>query len=160
MTLVCLDTHILIWGLKHEAEPGQEEMIARARALLESFDKDNTQVMIPSVVLAELLINIPSEQHLGFISELERKFMIIPFDSGASLKYADLWNTKKQIRNEDSTFTREHFKTDLMIVASAISRESDCIYSGDAYIQKVSIGSIECLNIPPLSGQIGLEFPK
>ena len=26
MSLVCLDTHILVWGIKEEATPGQEEL--------------------------------------------------------------------------------------------------------------------------------------
>jgi len=31
MKKVCLDTHILIWGVKGESTPGQEDMISKAK---------------------------------------------------------------------------------------------------------------------------------
>lgn len=53
MKKVCLDNHILIWGVRGVATPGQEDHVERARQLCEDLDQSDSRVMIPSVVVAE-----------------------------------------------------------------------------------------------------------
>lgn len=40
MNLVCFDTHIIIWGIKKQATPGQEGNIEKAKDLIEMCEKD------------------------------------------------------------------------------------------------------------------------
>ncbi len=39
MKLVCLDTHVIIWGIVKQATPGQENMIQKAKNLFEFLDQ-------------------------------------------------------------------------------------------------------------------------
>jgi hypothetical protein len=62
MALICFDTNILIWGIKEQSGKGQEEIIPRAKDFISSLD-DETTVLIPSIVVAEILMPIPKELH-------------------------------------------------------------------------------------------------
>lgn len=158
MKPVCLDTHVIIWGIKHEADPGQEDMITRATALIKSLDSTNTQMIIPSIVLAELLTKIPPEEREAFVSELSSDFMIYPFGIESSISFSDLWAQKKSKYKQDLAYSREHMKADFMIVATALSSSSSCIYSEDKGVQKASENLIECKNIPQNVLQLDFSF--
>lgn len=43
MSLIVIDTQILIWAVKREATPGQEPMIEKAARYLEHLDKCKDQ---------------------------------------------------------------------------------------------------------------------
>jgi hypothetical protein len=60
MKRVCLDNHILIWGVRGVSTPGQEQEIERAKQLFEDLDQSDARVMIPSVVVAEFWQESPS----------------------------------------------------------------------------------------------------
>jgi hypothetical protein len=49
--IVCFDTQVVIWGIKKEAIPEQEHMIARATALIEKCQEDDTKIIIPSITV-------------------------------------------------------------------------------------------------------------
>ena len=160
MKVVCLDTHVLIWGIKEEAEPGQEEMILRAKALLAKLDEEKVPVVIPSVVLAELLMNIPKSEHELIIKKIEKRFIISSFDARTSSCFADLWYRKKEIRKEEPKCTRDHLKADLMIVASAITAGSDHIYSCDDHVSKASANQITCTDLPKADAQLKFDLTE
>ena len=54
-SIVCLDTQIVIWGVKKQSTPDQSEMILRAEYLLEKFLSSGTKILVPSIVVAEIL---------------------------------------------------------------------------------------------------------
>lgn len=51
--IVCLDTNVLIWGIRAFASPGQEQMLEDAKALVQKLDQENHRVIIPSPVIFE-----------------------------------------------------------------------------------------------------------
>lgn len=59
LTLVCLDSNIVIWGLKGIASPGQEGMVQKAKAFLQHLQENHTTALIPMPVLAEILFIFP-----------------------------------------------------------------------------------------------------
>jgi hypothetical protein len=61
---------VLIWGVQERARSGQEEMIQRAKYLFGEFTQAQTKVLIPSIVVGEFVVGIPSDMHGIFLSKL------------------------------------------------------------------------------------------
>ena len=55
MKLVCVDNHVLVWGIKEQAMDGQEDMIPRTKAFFDDCKKNDIQIMVPAVVVGEML---------------------------------------------------------------------------------------------------------
>jgi predicted nucleic acid-binding protein len=154
MAVVCLDTQTLIWGIKREASPGQENMILKAECLIRDLYETRTDVIIPALVVAELLMPLKEEDYSGFLSQINQKFMVVPFDTSAAAHFATLWKAwRDRNPNQGGKMrqpTRAEMKTDLMIIATAISRQADCIYSEDSDIDKFAQGRIVIKTLPPI----------
>lgn len=159
MKAVCLDTNVLIWGIKGEAELGQEHMIPRAKAFLKHLDENQIPAVIPTIVLAEFLARSDSSKHAEITQKLEKSFLIIPFDTRSSSKFSDLWKTKNGIRKDQPICTRDHMKADLLIVASALSSGVKSICSSDPHVKKAADGMVPCTDLPEFADQLhlGLE---
>ncbi|MBE9062453.1 type II toxin-antitoxin system VapC family toxin [cf. Phormidesmis sp. LEGE 11477] len=153
-----MDTNILIWGIKRQASSGQENMILKARHLIRTLEEDRINVIIPSLVLAELLMPIESRDYGDFLAKMNKRFMIAPFDTQAAMHYATLWKQWREQTTQSSSEkqtqpTRTKMKTDFMIVATAISRKAECIYSQDTDIIKFSKGHVDVRGLPPVFHQ-------
>jgi predicted nucleic acid-binding protein len=158
MKVVSLDTHILIWGIKEDAEPGQEHMIQLAKNLLAKLDEEKVIIIIPSIVLGEFLMRVPKNEHAQYLKKLEKRFIIASFDVKASSCFADLWLNKKKIRKEDPTCTRDHLKADMMIAAIAITAGSELIYSCDDHISKAAGDALKCSDVPKEDKQLAFNL--
>lgn len=166
MSLVCLDSHILVWGIKEEATPGQEIMIPKAKRFISWLDEEKHEVIVPSIVIGELLMRVPSAQHEHVTSIFQKRFKIPPYDVMAASCYATIW----QKRNEDKTVeylrnkmnaTREEIKADCQIVAIAVTQKASCIYSYDDKLKRFAEGFIEVKEMPRLidpASQTALEM--
>ncbi len=127
-------------------------MIHRAADLINTLDKSSSQVIVPSLVLAELLMPVKAEDYGRLLADISKKFRVVPFDTKAAFYYASLWkswrekNTAAQLG--DNRPTRAKMKTDFMIVATAVSRKAECIYTADSDIEKFAKGHIEVLKLP------------
>ncbi len=51
--IVCVDAHILIWGLKKQASKGQEKMIQKSEDFFEWADSEKISVLVPTIVIAK-----------------------------------------------------------------------------------------------------------
>lgn len=163
--LVCLDNHILIWGIREEATLGQEDMIRRTKLFLDLLDKKKAQIIIPSVVAGEFLLGIPLKNHQKVMEVLEKNFQIVPYDTAAALIAAELWIEKNKgssgiseelkVGLQDSS--RIKLKDDCKIVATAIKCKADCLYSEDDGVKKFAQDRIEVKEVPrDLKEQMGL----
>jgi len=63
MAVVCLDSQILVWGIKQQATAGQEDMIPRAKAFLKWLDDNDKKVIIPAPIITEILMPVPIEDY-------------------------------------------------------------------------------------------------
>lgn len=164
MKLVCLDSHILIWSIKEEATPGQEAMIPKSKAFLRWLDETNTRVLIPTVIIAEFLMRIPPDMHTTVSNLMQQDFLIAPFDTQAAANFSKIWQTNKEqkvIRELiASGKTRQELKVDSMIVAIAVSRNAECVYSYDDGLKKFANGYIDVKQIPELPEQKALLFAE
>ncbi len=151
--IVCVDTHILIWGIKKEASQGQEQMIQLANDFLQSLDKEKVITIVPSVVIGELLLRIFPENHDEFISQFSQDFLVAPYDILAASFSAKVWQKNKtegtieNIRNENTSVNREIIKIDCQIIGIALAQKANCIYSYDPHIIKLATDFIETKSI-------------
>lgn len=158
MNRVCLDNHILIWGVRGIATFGQEQQVEQARQLFEDLDQSNAQVMIPSVVVAEFLAGIPKLQHGNLLNALNRRFQIPPFDTRTAALAAELWleaaernpHLKDQVKEAFPRTEKAKIKADMMILATALARDADILYTHDGPLAKVALGRIDVRQLPPL----------
>lgn len=134
MSIICLDTQILIWAIKEETESDQEDMIYRSKALIERLDKTGKRLLIPSIVIGEFLIRMPSETHQTTTNLIQRNFMVASFDIRAASHYAKIWRVKQDKASLDKLKalgkTRQELKADRMIIATALANGADA-YSGE-----------------------------
>ena len=103
MSLIVIDTQILIWAVKREATAGQEPMIEKATRYLEYLDKCKDRIIIPSVVVSEFLANVPDDREAAVLQALQERFMIMPFDTLAAVYAARVWRKNSEGNPEFSS---------------------------------------------------------
>lgn len=156
MDLVCFDTQIIIWGVKRQATPGQKDKIDKAKYLISICERDGIDIMVPSVVVAEILCALDSSLHNAFSEFMHRRFIVPPFDTQAALHFAEMWRNKKQIK-DDSRISRAEMKADFMITATAMARGAKCIYSEDVGLKKFAQDYIDIRPLPSIERQMSIE---
>ncbi len=113
--IVCIDSHIVIWGIKNQSEPSQDAMRERAKIFLEQLDQNKIQVLIPTIVIAETLIKELEQKHPVFMKVFSENFIIGDFNMGVAEVYARIMR-KRLERHKIS----EKIKFDMAIAATAI----------------------------------------
>jgi predicted nucleic acid-binding protein len=154
--IACLDTNILIWGIRSYSNPGQENLIEDSKALLEKLEKEKDRVIIPSPVIFEYLLGIGDRSILAKIqNELSKRFEIAPFDNLAAHICADIWlekNNGQSVAPELQKFAPKAFlKVDCQIVSIAVSRNAEIIYTHDSRKSLLAFAEnhIKISDIPP-----------
>jgi predicted nucleic acid-binding protein len=153
MRLICFDNNVLIWGIKGDATPGQRDMIPRTKSFIESLNNDKEiSILIPAVVVAEYLLPVPYNEHANVLKVFNESFIVAPFDADAASKYSLIWSTHKSSGTLDTLLKKNigknELKIDGMIVATAYSRNAQCIYSHDEGIRSFAQGFIDVKDIP------------
>lgn len=121
---VGLDTMTMIWGLQgiepRGGNPQQmnlTEMQQRAVILLDILEEQKEKIVVPSVMVAELLVKVDLADHSNYLAELQRRFFIPLFDLPASALAATLWVKHKSLPKAEQ-MGRTTVKSDVMIVAT------------------------------------------
>jgi len=157
MKRVCLDNNVLIWGIRGVSTPGQEGMITRTQALLEDLDEADADVLVPAVVVSEFLAGVPKPQHTGLLEVLNRRFQLPPFDVRTAAVAAGLWRDAAERNPHLKDLVKEAFpgtatakiKADIMILATALVRKADVLYTHDGPLRTIADGLIEVRDLPP-----------
>lgn len=157
MKLVCLDNNILIWGIRKKATTGQEDHIRRAAALFKELDESSAQIMVPTPVLSEFLTFIPEQQQDVIVASFSRHFQLTPFDVHAAATAAKIWRSlaaenvtwKDAVKAEVEGLIHARIKYDIQILAIAISRRAEVLYTHDKGLMKLAEGRIEVKTLPP-----------
>ncbi len=158
---VCLDNHILIWGIRAVATTGQEVMIIRAKALIKELDQADAEVLVPTVVVGEFLAGVPREQHGELVNVLNRRFQVPPYDVRAAAVAAGLWRDyasrkptlRELIEAEFPGTQKAKIKADVMILATALARRADILYTHDGPLKTIANGLIEVRELQPVEVQ-------
>lgn len=156
MTVICFDTHLLIWGIRGYAEPTQSHMIGRTRRYIQHLDSQREQIMVPTPALAEYLVGVPPQDRERHRRALERHFIFPAFDFPSAQLAAELQQNRellKEVRRESNT-PRQCLKTDVMIIAVAIAHGANKIITHEfKSFKKLAGGMIEVEDIPDISEQ-------
>jgi predicted nucleic acid-binding protein len=158
--IYCIDSNIIIWGIKKQASKGQEEMIARAEQIFAKADELEDYILIPTVALSEILA--PELPHIRakYLEIFKKSFIVAPFDERAALKYAEIMHERfEEVKDlAASTNTpRQKTKVDHMIIATALVHGATAIYSTDEGLRKFAKGLIDVRDVPPLKQVIQVQ---
>ena len=151
--ILCIDSQILIWGIKKQCTEGQENMIQRAEYFFKWADEEKHHLLIPTVVIAEILSPEPREKHSEIMSLISENFIIGNFDTLCAIRYANILNSRFMDLKKfayDNGIRREKMKTDFMIVSTALAYNANIIYSNDAHLTTYAKGLIAVNNIPQM----------
>lgn len=164
MDLVCFDTQQMIWGIKEQATEGEEDMVARTKAFIRHLDEKGTRILVPSIVVAELLIRVPPELHSMVSNLVERSFVVGDFDLRASSCFARMWRDKKdrgviQTLQHQASVAKVKLRADCMIAATAVANGASCIYSHDKDVKAIAEGHILVREVPLIEEQLDLFDP-
>lgn len=131
-------------------------MISRTQALFEDLDGSDADIMVPAVVVSEFLAGVPKPQHPGLLEVLNRRFQLPPFDVRTAAVAAGLWRDAAERNPHLREFVRETFpgtekakiKADMMILATALMRKADILYTHDGPLRAIADGLIEVRDLP------------
>jgi predicted nucleic acid-binding protein len=146
MSLVCLDSQIIQWGLfkRYPQSSKAVTLITQATAFIEWLEKGRHEVILPSIVLGEILSPVPRELHVEIMSQISREWMIANYDSRAAkifagMRYdADHKQIIKDIQAKDPCATRKQLNADGMIIATAIANNVNKLYSYDSALIRMA----------------------
>jgi predicted nucleic acid-binding protein len=155
--IVCIDTHVLIWGIKKDSSSSQKMMIERTINFLNWLQKEQQIIIVPAPVLGEFLMKIPHDEHPKITREIQSRFIVPPYDAATASMFARIWQTNKNNGLPSEKDGREKIKTDSMIVAVAVVNNAKILYSEDPGLQKFAKGFIETRNIPLIPRQLTLD---
>lgn len=161
--IYCIDSNIIIWGIKKQATPGQEEMIARAEQFFFHADEYEDIILVPTMVLAEILAPEPPQIRAKYLEILSKNFVLVSFNEMASLKYAELlYNRFEDVRNiaTSTNVTRQRMKVDHMIIATALVNNAAAIYSTDQGLKSFAQGYIDVRDLPPIKTTLPFQASK
>lgn len=156
MSTVCFDTNIIINAIQ---ENELEENIVKTKLLIHDCKVRKINIIIPSLVIAEILMGLEQEKISFFCSDIGKLAMIVPFDIKAALEYGKI-SRVKWTKRQDLDIPRNKMKIDMLIIATAIANKAECIYSEDEGLMRVADGFIETRKLPGYRHQteIGLQL--
>lgn len=106
------------------------------------MDKTGKTIILPSLVVAELLVPIEPDMHQMVINLITQHYVVAPFDTKASSIFARILKSK-------------------MNDGTAIAQNAECIYSYDTNdIVRFADGYIPVLEMPTILNQLPLPTPE
>ena len=165
MTIVCIDTQILSFGLIKTPPKGHEHLVNHAAEFLKWIEKQQYRVIVPTIVVSELLTAVPEENHVSILKLFERDWLIVDFDLRAARQFANMRGDhirKNRLHHmidpNRPGATREALKADVMIIATAIAHNADIIYTHDRNLLKLAEGFIEAKLFQDLPYQMPIQW--
>lgn len=155
---ILIDNMIVSWGIRGEANPEQRHLVGWTQHFLQQCETEGTRIFIPAPVVAESLLRVPLEEHETVTATYARYFRVLPFDLAAAREFARLWTQREPgLREADLRGglapKKGIYRFDCQIVAIAISRKIDCIYSHDGDVKRFAGGEVQVREIPEPPGE-------
>lgn len=154
MSIVCFDTNVLISAIQDDET---DENTLKAKLLIRDCKTRKVNILIPSLVIAEVFMRLDHVDRSSFFSDISRLAIIAPFDVRASFEYGKVSDAKWS-RRKEFNISRNEMKFDMLIVATAMANKSECIYSEDAGVIKVADGFIETRKLPGYKQQTAIDL--
>lgn len=172
--IVVLDASVLLYFLDERAKPPKrresDEIVERCRerveCLIASLQASKAKIIIPTPVLAEVLVGAGgSAAEWLRILTTSKHFRLAPFEERAAIEFAATQASRSAAGVKSASTTWAQAKFDAQIMAIAAVEGASIIYSDDGHIRS-SAGSrfevigIEDLPLPPEDPQASFEFPS
>lgn len=159
-----MDTQILSWAIIGKAVRGTEQLIPLAVDFMKWLEKQDTNIIVPSIVIGELLIPVPKEDQISVLTQFNKDWIIVDYDLRAATIFAQLRREHmiqtrfKELRNLYVDSTKKELSADVMIIAAAIAHGAGKIYSSDKKLISLAqaSGMIEAENFQEVSFQRSL----
>lgn len=153
---VSADAMIFIWGLQkphfRAKKPSRQDLAdlqKRAKLLIRELNEAGEKIIIPTVAVTELLCGVLASDHGDFIAELQRRFIVIPFDLRASALAAELFIAHDEWPESERYETRPRLKADTKIIATAKIAGAATFYSHDKRARKLAeLAGMTAKNLP------------
>lgn len=172
--MVVLDATILLHVLfEHIDAPLDANGIAiskckeRVEFLLKNLSEARTQVIVPTPVLAEVLV-LAGHQRAAVLAAMSTTYAlkIEPFCEMAAVECAELLDADKKARKAKRGETKAKLKFDRQIIAIAKVHKVHTIFSDDGHFAAVArangihVIGLQDLQLPPVPPQMPIEFPE
>jgi predicted nucleic acid-binding protein len=118
----------LVWGVRKE---GPKESLERAKILFQNFERDKSQIIVPSIVVAEYLTAVDVNKRFDVAAAIGARFLVMPFDIKCTALAANLFSDGKSGRPMSQPNARVCLRADSMIVATAKIHGAKVFYSHD-----------------------------
>lgn len=142
--IVAIDTMVLIWALPHVTKKVKRQTVQdtsdlqrRAGILLHELSEENVTIVVPTITASEWLTGIDTNHHGTFLAELEKQFLLAPFDLPSAACAARLFQLSHAIPKETKP-TRVCLKADVLIVATAKMAGATAFFSNDAHVRDLA----------------------
>lgn len=157
-----IDTCVLILGMEHtRGAVDNPEQAERAFEYLRSLEEKKLPAIVPSVVVAELLNGLDDVVAEEVWEQLDKNFIIAPFDGQAAVLGARAIRAAMQSRKglaQPGGPSRHEAKVDGMIVGVAMATGADRIVSFNLSDFKNSAGPVKVDEPPQLSLAKRIDF--
>lgn len=145
--MIVIDTESvirLIGGKSQDEEWNRKSL--RVRKFANAAEREGSKLAISSLTLAELLLKYTPEKRAAILGQLKDSFIFLPFDLPAALAAADLAHAREEeLRAARQTVSRQTFKIDLAIIATAIAQNSEAVLSDDRHFTSIAGGRIKVI---------------
>ncbi len=154
MSVVFLDTQIVIWAILGQANEKQKVFIPKAKYLISELEKQKVDLYISSVSLAEMLCGVPKEKHDTIRQEIQKFIKVASFDSLAAKYYGKIWRENKNTELYEELkrmgFIRREFQADCTILATALAKNAEILYTYDKPFKKIAKQYLKIPDMLPL----------
>lgn len=143
---VVLDTNVLLYLLEPHAKApeGAQHCGKRIAALLKRIEQDGGVVLIPTPVLAELLVRVEHRENAVQALTSFGCVRIVDFDKLAAIECAT------RAAERQASGNKQKAKFDEQIVAIAIVHRAAIIYSDDVQLKKIAGDAVQVIGIAEL----------
>lgn len=153
--VACFDSNIVGWAIRGDATSGQEDNILKARALFKTCKEKNIKILIPAIAFGEVLCPISLEQQKDFGLVMMKEYLITPFDAQCAMEFSKLWKEKSDSQKEEVS---RKMKPDYMILATAIAKKAEVLYTEDRKLQRFAGDYIRTEGLPGYTVQTSLDI--
>ncbi len=160
--LVAIDAQVLVWAVlrsrqeQKDLSKRDQEMVRRAGWLIDDLEREEAQVVVPAIAVAEYLTPIAPERHRYVLGKVSARYFIAPFDVKAVSIAASLFSIGQKLRadKKGTEGNRRVLRADSNIIASAKASGATVIFSNDADLRKLAENVMIAHDLPTIPNNL------
>ncbi len=165
MDVVCIDTQILSWAIVKKPPNSNPNLVHIATDFMQWVQDQNFTVIVPTIIVSELLIPVPIEDHPRLLQLLSANYRIVPFDLPSARKMAEMRQAfiiQNRLRvlldpNRPDA-TKAALKADVMIIATALAHGAQALYSHNTDMRNMAKDYITAFSLDDVPFQRSFGF--